>query len=138
MKCRKACRHRYSSIFTQAPLSDGQVCFKVSVTAQKAFQLLVSKKCDLAEENGSDLTSSWTPKAELCFGASGLGKLKLMVIVVVARRLTAWLCPKCRRSVETNCVANSDHSPPIELTNECFRPAKLLSRLRQARHVFSK
>src|ERR1700730_13095963 len=58
MKCRKACRHRESSIFIQAPLSDCRICLKVKVTSQNGPQLLVSKKCDLADLKGSDLTAT--------------------------------------------------------------------------------
>src|ERR1700733_12278251 len=57
MKCRKACRHRYSSIFIHPPLSGWWPCLKVNVTSQNSFQPLVSKKCDLADSIASDLTS---------------------------------------------------------------------------------
>src|SRR5258705_11818295 len=57
MKSRKACLHRWSSIFTEPPRSGCQACFKVRVTSQNSPQLLVSKKCDLADSKGSDLTS---------------------------------------------------------------------------------
>ena len=39
------------------PLSGWWPCFTVRVTSQNGPQLLVSKKCDLADSIGSDLTS---------------------------------------------------------------------------------
>ena len=57
MKCRKACRHGYSSVFTHAPLSDWRACFNVRVTSQNGPQLLVSNKFDLADSIVSNLTS---------------------------------------------------------------------------------
>src|ERR1700735_3808963 len=42
------------TIFTQPPRSGCQACFKVRVTSQNSPQLLVSKKCDLADSKGSD------------------------------------------------------------------------------------
>src|SRR5947209_9516080 len=44
-------------VFTHAPLSDWRACFKVRVMSQNGPQLLVSKKCDLADAKGSGLTS---------------------------------------------------------------------------------
>src|SRR6202030_1364755 len=39
----------------RSPRSGCQACFKVRVTSQNSPQLLVSKKCDLADSKGSDL-----------------------------------------------------------------------------------
>jgi hypothetical protein len=39
------------------PNTVGEACFDVRVMSQNSPQLLVSKKCDLADSKGSDLTS---------------------------------------------------------------------------------